>query len=599
MVREGLKSAAAASAVALSFALYAASFEPFGVAEFAYIFAVPAILACRFLYANAESEARIDKTRKKTWIFSNLFFSYLAWVAILAWLRHVWPPAGYFAMFLLPLAVAWLFIFPWFALLPRLLPDINDSNFIRIARLGGIAGFWVALEWLRSWLFSGFPWLLLAHSQWLRPAVIQTAEYGGVWIVSFILIFFNLAAAEYIYRLFKWQKYKLEHRFERRAPFSRICPEFYLALLMSLAGMWIYVLKLPSPKDADFAFKAGLVQTDFAGILKWDDSLARENLEKVRLLTLALRNADVDVALLPEAATPPRWPIIGTPEMRLWTEKLARDFGKPIISGNMAYLYDERKSQNIAVYVSPENGLSENYYAKIKLVPFGEYIPSWASFMGKVVPVGTMKGGDSPVLLDAKIREKDYKIGVMICYEDVFPNFGRERVKNGADLLFVCTNDSWYGREAGAWQHAAHSALQAVSVRRPLMRSSNNGLSAVFDQYGRMSPTVAISTADGKTWHADSPPPPKKLEVRDERGNLLNPQTLEILRPSPLIDDEGSIYFRGAGVADVVFFDSFQGKETFYVRYGDWVVWISLGLFAGSLFLGRQKHAKKKLEANA
>ena len=122
MVREGLKSAAAASAVALSFALYAASFEPFGVAEFAYIFAVPAILACRFLYANAESEARIDKTRKKTWIFSNLFFSYLAWVAILAWLRHVWPPAGYFAMFLLPLAVAWLFIFPWFALLPRLLP---------------------------------------------------------------------------------------------------------------------------------------------------------------------------------------------------------------------------------------------------------------------------------------------------------------------------------------------------------------------------------------------------------------------------------------------------------------------------------------------
>ena len=174
-----LANAAAVIAVAFSFALYAASFEPFGVAEFAYVFAVPAILACRFLCgktdARTESEnrsaylaelarcglptsapektdaANAQKTRAsggKIWRISTAVFTFAAWCTILAWLRHVYPPAGYAAVVFLAAAVG-AFVYPWFALLPSLLPSLRESQSSRLIKLFGAASLWVALEWLR------------------------------------------------------------------------------------------------------------------------------------------------------------------------------------------------------------------------------------------------------------------------------------------------------------------------------------------------------------------------------------------------------------------------------------------------------------------
>lgn len=621
-IRGKLKSAAGIAAVALSFVLYALSFDPFGVAEFAYIFAVPAILALRIVWSpaplyefgkdegesalerfkkfgismrikvpeskdgEAESDipaAELKPANKKAWYISTFACSYLAWVAILAWLRHVFPPAGWAAMLLLPAAISALFIWPWFAALPRLLPKLNDAPHSRFLKLLGAAGFWVVLEWLRSFMFTGFPWLLLGHSQWQRPAVIQTAAYGGVWAVSFILIFFNLAIAEYLYRLYEHQRFKILSKFTVRPPFSRFTPEFYLALLLALLGAWIYLLNLPRPENEEKAFRVGMIQTDFAGILKWDDKLAADNLEVVKRLTIGLNAGRADVAIWPEAATPPRYPVIGVPEMRVWVESLSKDFGGPIIMGNMAYLADEDAAQNGVFTVSPENGLGEDYYAKRKLVPFGEYVPAWASFLGKVVPVGNMKRGEYDKPLEIDIKGENYKIGPMICYEDIFPSLGREMALKGADILYVCTNDSWYGREGGAWQHAAHSALQAVSTRKPLMRASNNGLSTVFDQYGRMRPCTVLRGEDGKVWDASTHAPEPALEISSESGQALDARTLSPKRPSPMLDDNGSIYFRGAGYADLVFYKNFENGESFYVRHGDWVVLLSALFFAASI----------------
>lgn len=601
-------------AVAFSFALYAMAFEPWGVAECAYVFAVPAILAARALFskiptpkAAGEVIARrkrnetefpsieisdsgagegsfsqsdgLRRKNRKVWLFSTFVFSYAAWISILIWLRHVYPPAGWVAVALLPLVISSLFIFPWFAILPKFLPDIADGAGRRISHYAGLAGGWVCLEWLRTHLFTGFPWLLLAHSQWQRPAAIQTAEIGGVWIVSFTVIFFNLAAAEYIWRLYAWQKYRVADNFSSRPPFSRFCPEIYAAILMIMSGLLIYVKNIPNPANEIKAFRAGMVQTDFAGILKWDDSLARQNVETIARLTNGLKSARADVVLWPEAATPPRWPIVGSPQMRGFVESLSKSANMPILAGNMAYFPDTRQAQNGAFFISPKSGLAENFYAKRKLVPFGEYTPAWASFIGKVVPVGNMARGENSKPLDAEIAGKNYKIGAMICYEDIFPQLGREAAANGADMLFVCTNDSWYGREAGAWQHAAHSALQAVATRKPLLRSSNNGLSAVFDQYGRMRPSFVLRDSDGNVWDASTPSPAPTLDLTDARGRPVDERTLRPKRPTPMVNDEGSIYFRGAGYSDAVFYKNFDGKTTLYVKYGDWFAALSAAFF--------------------
>ena len=621
-----LANAIAIFAVAFSFALYVFAFEPFGVAEFAYVFAVPAILACRFLCGKIDNfsqsqkdkkyleelerfglsadklqagtqqtcdDISIQKKQRKLWNFSTFVFSYISWIAILVWLRHVYPPSGMIGLFGLTFVISTFFIFPWYWALPKMLPSLKDKQSIRILKLGAIASLWVLLEWLRSWVATGFPWGLLAHSQWLRPASIQTASFGGVWIVSFTLIFFNLAIAEYIYRLYEIQKWKIKNNFSKRIPFTRFAPEFYIALTLALTSVWIYIANLPRKENRQYEFTAGFIQTDFAGILKWDNALARENLKTIRTLTKGLQLAKVDVALWPEAATPPRYPVIGYPEMKNWIESLSKETRTPILMGNMAYNYDDHTAQGGAFFVSQETGLNKEFYAKRRLVPFGEYVPFWCKWLSSVVPIGNMKAGESPVLLNAKIAGKNYKIGSMICYEDIFPYLARENANAGADMLFVCTNDSWYGREGGAWQHASHSAFQAVSTRLPLLRSSNNGLSTVFDQYGRMCPSIDLRDEQGKTWDASTPVPAPTLKISDENGTLIDPQTLSARRSAPLLNDKGTIYFRGAGYADVVYYKNFEKGKTFYVKYGDWFVAFCALIFA----LDRIVNSRRKKKA--
>ena len=587
-MKQSRKIAAALLALAAGFSMYAACFEPFGVAEFAYVFAVPAIIACRLLFENCVPESG------KFWKISTFALSYAAWIAILCWIRHVYPPAGWAALFALPLIISSLFIWPWFLALPKLLPTIEEKCSSRMLKLLGLAGLWVFLEWLRTWIFSGFGWLLLADSQWLRPASIQLSEYGGVWIVSFTLIFCNLAIAEYIYRLYRIHLLKVSAgALNSEKKISKFSPEFYAALILVFAGIWVYIAKLPSSKNEEMEFRVGFVQTDMAGILKWDPSKAKENFDVIIGLTEALSKAKVDLILWPEAATPPSMPVVGYEPTRKIIEALSAKLDIPILMGNMAYfdVQPNPYAQNCAFFVSPTSGLSENFYAKKKLVPFGEYTPPLFSFIGKVVPVGNLKPGEFDGLIPGKIAGKDYGIGAMVCYEDIFPDLGRELALHGADLLFVCTNDSWYGREGGAWQHASHSALQAVSTRKVLLRSSNNGLSAAFDQYGRMRPTFAIKGKDGKIWKGEPNNAPDSLgeiELTDERGVRLDPETLLPARPKPLSDENGSIYFRGIGYADVVFYKNFSG-ETLYVKWGNWFVWLSALFAAGAIFSATRK----------
>ncbi len=587
-----VKSAAAIFGVALSFLLYAFAFEPYGVAEIAYFFAVPAIITCKILFVeNKEYQkfceraknAKNEKSKnfykqilqkfapiKKGYLITSFVCGYLAWIWLLIWLRHVWPPSGWGAVVALPLIISTLFFFPWFALLPKMLPSSEEDALSRLIKYLALAGLWVVLEWIRSWIFTGFPWLLLANTQWTRIAVIQSASWGGVWFVSFSLIFFNLAVAEYLYKLYALQKAKF---LKSQQEISKFTPEFYVALLFVLSGVWTYIANLPRAENQQQEFRAGIVQPDFAGILKWEDSVASENLRVIKSLTKALSKNDVDVVLWPEAATPPRFPI-NFPFMKNWVENLARETKTPLLIGNMVYDMQTQTAQNGAFFVSEKDGVSKDFYAKKHLVPFGEYVPKMFSFIGKVVPVGNMKRGEKDSPIDVKIKGKTYKTGVMICYEDVFPELARTMAKNDSQILFVCTNDSWYGREAGAWQHASHSALQAVATRKILMRASNNGLSTVFDQYGRMFPCTTLKNSQSKAWNGegDFQTP---LSIKDEFGNPLENTTLKPKRPAPMLDEKGSIYFRGCGFIDVVSYKNFANTKSFYVRYGDWVVAMS------------------------
>jgi len=542
----------------LSAVMWVLCFDPFGIDELAWVFLVPILIAQR--------NSAITKKR----FFGLFFVCALVWLAILIWLRHVYPPMGYVGLLLLPTAVA-AFYAPWFLLIPKFFAKTTDSFYKRIFLMISAASLWTTLEFLRSFMFTGFPWCFIAHSQYKKIALIQSASIGGIYLVSFIIILLNLGLANYILHIWHYHKSKISNQ----KIVSKFCVEFYFAIIVFLANLLFFVYHMPKANDYEYAFRAGSIQTNFVGFEKWDKEIIERNFEIISSLSLGLKEANVNLILWPEAATPPKFPMIGSDYTPIFAKDIAQNTNADMLIGNMAMIEkdDNYFWKNSVFFISKKTGLAEEYYSKIHLVPFGEYLPFWCKFLKKVVPIGNMLEGDFHKPLNVQIASKDYKAGAMICYEDAFPELGRLMSAKDSDFLFVCTNDSWYGEEGGAYQHASHSAFQAIANRKVLLRSSNNGMSCAFNEHGQMFSTITLRDVDDKIWQGKTKIK-RPLDVKNEQGVLLHPYTLKTLRPAPMLDDKDSIYFRGAGYTDIYFNKNFKNTKSFYTLYGFFVPYV-------------------------
>jgi apolipoprotein N-acyltransferase len=498
--------------------LWVLSIPPFEFAEAAYIAFIPLIL---WLYTQPS---------KRWCAVIAITTGWVAWFAILIWLRHV-TLFGTLALSGIMAAVfaSWVFLVWW------LVPLVaNRSFFLRALVFAGLSGAWVVLEWSRTWLLWGFPWAPLSLSQWERPVVLQIAAWSGAYGVSFLLIYFNFCIAQ-----------TLRNRVVQRV--RKLWSGWFsldLYVAMALLGLCLFVFfkSLPQRQSIVSLFTAAVVQPYIVPELKWDEAKELENLEILERQTQFVASLEADIVLWPEAATP--WPVSGNRQMQEWVEALVNTIGKPILMGNLAVDREADRWYNGIFLVEPHTGLVDSFYTKRELVPFGEYVPQPFGFIDKVVPVGgSFVPGSGPGLLEITVAEQAILVGSLVCYEDVFPRLARESARAGAQVFFVATNNAWYGEEGGAPQHAAHSVLRAVENRRPIMRCGNGGWSGWIDCYGT---------------------------VRD------------VLR-----DEHGSVYFRGGGSYTVLQFEEWQGRQSFYTRHGDWFVVVCAGLALISLLLGR------------
>lgn len=523
--------------------LHFLAFPPLDFGEAAYIFAVPlCFLACY-------------TPRWKPYAVSTFAGMFISWLALMIWLRHV-PWAGgaiYLGLLLLALVLA-LFPTAWFLVARWLFPRILRKNFpIRLVCLLGLSGFWVLLEWLRSWLFTGFPWLPLAASQWLRPAMLQFAAAGGAWAVSFFLIFFNTALVMYLCRL----RERVPDKPMLRPVWFYASPEVFVALAIALGSLWQFTQHLPRG-ESQRKLEVAIVQPYISAQLKWKLEEQRQNMRILYDLTREVAAPEApadspppeppDLIFWPETATPA--PVHGDKPMQSWVESIAISAGTPLVMGNMAVEVTDEEEQwfNTIAVVTPQDGLLAEYYGKRRLVPFGEYIPKPVAavlpFMRRVADVmGEFYPGDSVAPLEVQANGETWRIGALVCYEDIFPQLSRETAAGQPDFLYVVTNDAWYGEEAGAYQHAAHSVLRAVETRRPIVRCGNNGWSGWIDELGRIR---HVSTGE-----------------------------------------DGSIYHRMSERFEVSLHPAFAGKTSKYVRSGDWFVALSAVLCLLTIYLSR------------
>ena len=474
---------------------------------------------------------------------------------LLIWLRHVYVPLGYVGLVFVSAASA---AFPvlWLALLRWLFPrTLNAPLTARIVIQLGLAGTWVLLEWVQSWFLTGFPWMLLAESQWLRPTALSLCAWGGPWALGFAIMLFNMGIARYVARVLHARNQPLPAA--APAPFAilrNICPEFYLGIAPLFFALFSHLQAINLHRArAEKLFTAAVVQTDFKPGEKWDEAQTTRHIDIARELTLTAATGATppDVILWPEAALP--FPV-GYADYDNFLKGLARDTRSTLLIGAIT-LQNGGYFNGIHV-VTPDGGIGAEFYAKRHLVPFGEYVPLADILpLRKVVPIAHdslvgERADPLPVPLPGNRNRRPLLAGTLVCYEDVFPDLSLDMARRGADFIAVVTNDAWYGREAGAYQHAAHSAVIAASLRLPVIRCGNNGWSGLISPLGQ---TQALT------------------------------------------DATGSIYFRGTGRFDVFGIPASMREPTFYARHGNWVVKMSALLALWACL--RNRHWRKRKSA--
>ncbi len=507
------------------------SFPPFKAGEFAYAFAVPAVL---WAYR---------RPRFKVYALTLLAAQAVAWTILLSWLHHV----TWMGLFLLgPFIGAWVglwYLAVWWVM-PRML---GRKTGLRLLAMLGLAAVWVVLEWTRTWVLGGFPWLPLAASQWQQVSVLQVAAFTGAGGISFVVIAANLGFAAYAHRLF----------FERLRGLNRRSQEFFLAMFLLIACLSIHVQETVNRQHyLTPAGKVALVQPHIPQSVKWDASQAQGIFEAIAQTTERAALTFPDFIVLPEAVTP--YAVNGSDGMRAWIEDLARRVRVPLLMGSVAVENENQANErwtNNAFVVDPEVGLQSASYAKRRLVPFGEFVPfrSLLGWLEKVTDVGDgdFQAGESALPLHLSGSSGGFALGMLICYEDIFPQLARENVLLGAETLVVLTNNGWFGEGGAAYQHASHSVLRAVETRRPVIRCGNSGWSGWIDEFGKI------------------------------RGVMTNKQE--------------SIYFRGSHAFEITRDSRWLEKPSFYTQHGDWFVLLCLvlvGLGAGAIAFSPPPSAK-------
>ncbi len=347
---------------------------------------------------------------------------------------------------------------------------------------------WVMIEFLQEHTDLAFPWLTFGYTQTYYIPVIQFASFTSVYGVSFILLLLNVC----IYLTIEY--------FRER---SLIYIKYSLITVFLFSAPYIYGKIVLSGKPEYKSIKASVIQANISTNDKWAVSRKQMNFNKMRDMTYAACKDISDVIIWPETATANyiRFPYVKKYKTQL--HSLVNDLNTPLLTGTLDQRYiakfDTSRPFNSAVLFKPGSKHIE-WYNKLKLVPFSERVPFEDLFpflqrleMGEA---DFYPGSEYTVFYLPKsvtgLRKNNPGVSIMICYDSIFTEVGRQFVKNGADFLVIITNDSWFGRTSAPYQHAQYAVFRAVENRVGIARCGNTGVSCFIDPYGRVSRQTAI-----------------------------------------------------------------------------------------------------------
>jgi apolipoprotein N-acyltransferase len=356
-------------------------------------------------------------------------------------------------------------------------PWLSSINNLRLAFL--LAAAWVAQEWLRSIVFSGWGWNTLGTALHAQLVLIQIAEFTGIAGISFMVAFTNVILVATV------------RRFILETQVKPMRPHFDLTLTMaSIVGVMGFGVHALHVHREAARLNIALVQPNIPRDEKFSVEFANKTFEKFTELSRpALEaSAHADLLVWPESAMP--GPVLGDELSHRFVMDFSASAKTDLLLGTIDL--DESHAYNAAMLVS-DAGAHLQIYRKVHLVPFGEYVPGrhtiplLARVVGDQVPDDFAFGKEFTVF---KLTGDKAKVAPLICFEDTIGDLARQFVLNGANLLVNVTNDGWFLRSAGSRQHLANAVFRCVETRLPLVRAANTGVTCFVNEFGNITQTL-------------------------------------------------------------------------------------------------------------
>jgi apolipoprotein N-acyltransferase len=453
-------------AAALSGVLIALSFPKFGRGFVAWFALVPLFYAL-----NGETPLKAFK--------SGFVAGIIAHTAILYWISYVVVQYGhlplYVGIIVMLLLSAYLSLYTASFAAGVVFLTERGNRLLWVAPL-----LWTVLEFIRSRVLTGFPWENLAYSQYLNKYVVQIADITGIYGISFLIVLVNLT-------IFEALKTGITNR---RATRETMITFFVVLLVISygyfrVSEMDRLLVQAPSTD-------AALIQGNIDQSSKWDPLYQNKTIDIYESLSDAAALRKGGIIIWPETAVPFFFEDPGPLQQKVIG--VSRRTGCSLLVGSPRY---EKVGAGIfyrnSAYLIQPNGTVSGCYDKVHLVPYGEYVPlkNLFPFIDKLVTgIGDFRPGKGFIPLVNGERH----LGVLICYEGIFPEHARAYKQSGADLLINITNDAWFGRSSAPYQHLSMIVFRAVENRVYLARAANTGISAFVDPLGSIDSQSGLFT---------------------------------------------------------------------------------------------------------
>jgi len=338
---------------------------------------------------------------------------------------------------------------------------------------------WVACEYVKSWILTGFPWELLGYSQFQNLRLIQIADITGVYGVSFVVLSVNCAIAAGIYALIVRKR-------------STVLEPCCALLLVALSLLYGHARVEEFRDPAGPRFTTLLVQPNIPQNLKWDPEYLDETMQRLFHLSTGQTNLKPDIIIWPESATP--FFFQNEPAYHTYVRRTQQTSNAWLLFGSPSFTQQNGFNffHNSAFLLRPD-GSETGRYDKQHLVPWGEYVPlqKLFPFINKLVTgIGDFSPGNGMKLLQAG----DKTLATLICYEIIFPDLTRNLVRLGGNCIINITNDAWFGHTCAPYQHLSMAVLRAVENKRFLVRAANTGISAAISPTGEILSQTALFT---------------------------------------------------------------------------------------------------------